>query len=150
MNTFRFRLSPVLQVREAARQERRSRLGEAYRADELLQRRLQAVESELDQLRGVSRRAARPGPVDVDRLVESQRYALGLRSQQAQILRQREDLAAEIQRRRLALLEADREVRVLEKLRQRQAERHRVEEDRREAKRLDEIAQQKIMREVAP
>ncbi|MGA2065371.1 MAG: flagellar export protein FliJ [Thermoguttaceae bacterium] len=150
MNTFRFRLSPVLQVREAARQERRSRLGEAYRADELLQRRLQAVESELDQLRGVSRRAARPGPVDVDRLVESQRYALGLRSQQAQILRQREDLAAEIQRRRQALLEADREVRVLEKLRQRQAERHRVEEDRREAKRLDEIAQQKIMREVAP
>jgi flagellar FliJ protein len=149
MSTFRFRLSPVLQVREAARDERRTALGEAYRADELLRQRLEAVEAELQRLRGLAREAARPGPVDVDRLVEAQRYALRLRSAQAQILRQREELAAEIQRRRQALLVADREVRVLEKLRQRQADRHRREEDRREVKRLDELAQQKVMREVA-
>ena len=47
------------------------------------------------------------------------------------------------------LLVADRDVRVLEKLRQRQADRHRREEDRREVKRLDELAQQKVMREVS-
>jgi flagellar FliJ protein len=149
MSVFRFRLAPVLRLREATRDERRSALAEAYRVDELLRRRLEAVAAELAGLLGVSRLAARPGPVDVDRLVETQRYTLALRSQQAQILRQREDVAAEIQRRRQALLEADREVRVLEKLRQRQADRHRADEQRREGKRLDEIAQQNALREVA-
>jgi flagellar FliJ protein len=149
MSTFRFRLAPVLQLREATRQERRGALGEAYRADEVLRQRLETVATELERLRGLARQAACPGPVNVDRLVEAQRYALRLRNAEGQMLRQRADLAAEIQRRRQALLEADREVRVLEKLRQRQAERHRREEDRREANRLDELAQQKLMREAA-
>ena len=149
MSMFRFRLSPVLRVREAARDERRAALAEAYRVDDLLRRRLEAVAVELGGLLGVSRLAARPGSVDVDRLVETQRYTAALRSQAALVLRQREDVTAEIQRRRQALLEADREVRVLEKLRQRQAERHRADEDRREAKRLDEVAQHNAMREVA-
>jgi flagellar protein FliJ len=148
MSVFRFRLSPVLRLREAARDERRAALAEAYRVDDLLRRRIEAVAAELGGLLGISRLAARPGPVDVDRLVETQRYTAAMRNQQAQILRQREEVAAEIQRRRQALLEADREVRVLEKLRQRQAERHRADEERREAKRLDEVAQQNAMREV--
>lgn len=53
-------------------------------------------------------------------------------------------------------MEADREVRVLEKLRQRQTEQHRRNEELREAKRLDEVATQQSFRkmqlapEVAP
>ena len=58
-------------------------------------------------------------------------------------------MAAEIERRRQALVEADREVRVLEKLRQRQAEQHRREEELREAKRLDEVAAQQAFRQDA-
>ena len=57
-------------------------------------------------------------------------------------------MAAEIERRRQALVEADREVRVLEKLRQRQAEQHRRDEDLREVKRLDEVASQQAFRQV--
>ena len=76
-------------------------------------------------------------------MIESQRYEVTLRAYEKQTLAQRERLAVEIERRREALLAANREVRVLEKLREHQIERHREEENRRDIKRLDEIAQQR-------
>ena len=86
----------------------------------------------------------------MDRLVEAQRYELVLRVAAAQIVRQRETVQAEIERRRQVLVEANRDVRVLENLRDKQAAQHRQEEERREMKRLDEVAQQQALREVAP
>jgi flagellar export protein FliJ len=53
---------------------------------------------------------------------------------------QRGRLAAEIERRRVALLAANREVRVLEKLRERQLEQYNQAENRLDIKRLDEVA----------
>ncbi len=57
-------------------------------------------------------------------------------------------MQTEIDRRRQVLAEANREVRVLENLRDKQAGQHRQQEDRREMKRLDEVAQQQALREV--
>jgi len=148
MSVFKFRLAPLLKLRAATRGERRAALAEAYRVDEVLRQRLAAVAGELQALGAERRRLAAPGAVNVDRLVESQRYEIVARAQEAQLVRQREGVAAEIQRRRQALVEADREVRVLEKLRDRQAEAFRREEERKEAKRLDEVAFQRVMREV--
>ena len=48
---------------------------------------------------------------------------------------------AELRRRQQALVEANREVRVLELLREKQWTRHRDEEARQEMKQLDEVAQ---------
>ena len=76
-------------------------------------------------------------------LIESQRYEVTLRIYEKQTLEQRKRLAVEIERRREALLAANREVRVLEKLREHQIERHREEENRRDVKRLDEVAGQR-------
>jgi flagellar protein FliJ len=148
MPSFKFRLAPVLKLREAARDERRLELAEAYRVDDLLRQRQEQTGEELEMLRENCRRAASPGVVDVDRLVESQRYELNLRSQERELQRQREGVSAEIERRRLALVEADREVKVLEKLRQKQAERHQQEQNRREIKLLDETAQRRFAREM--
>lgn len=145
---FKFRLATLLRIREATRDQRRGALAEAYRVDELLRGQLEQNENELEQLKSHCRRVVGPGEVNVDRLAEAQRYELTLRRQEAHILRQREAVAHEIERRRQALIEADREVRVLEKLREKQAESHRREEEYREAKRLDEVAQQQTMREV--
>jgi len=147
MPKFKFRLATLLRLREAARDERRTQLAEAYRVDDVLQQRLSRVREEMDRLREQCRRAAGPGTVDIDRLVESQRYELSLRAQQHQLLRQREALAAEIERRRAALVEANREVRVLENLREKQAARYQQEENRREIKRLDEVAQRRAAQE---
>jgi flagellar protein FliJ len=98
-------------------------------------------------LRERCRRAAGPGPVDIDQLVEAQRYELTLKAQLQHLQHQRELLAAEIERRRLALVEANRAVRVMEKLRERQAQRYAQEEYRRDLKEMNEVARQRALRE---
>ncbi len=119
MGKFVFRLAALLRLRESARDQRRAALAEAFRVDDALAKQLAGVAAELEALRNLRRRAAGPGTVNVDRLVEAHRYELAAGQQQLQITRQRQTVAAEIERRRQALVEADREVRVLEKLRQR-------------------------------
>jgi flagellar FliJ protein len=150
MSKFTFRLATLLRLREATRDERRGELAEAYRVDDTLKQQLQRTEAELTALQTQYRQTLAPGEVDVNRLVEAQRNELVLRSQRAQIVRQRETVQGEIERRRLVLAEANREVRVLENLRDKQAAQHRQEEERREMKRLDEVAQQQALREVSP
>ncbi|MGA2253108.1 MAG: flagellar export protein FliJ [Thermoguttaceae bacterium] len=146
MARFIFRLTALLRLRESRRDECRAALAEAYRIDEVLKGQFDSLGRELDALREYCRRKASPGAVDIDRLVEAQRYELVARAQQRQIAQQRETVAVEIERRRQALVEADREVRVLEKLRERQIEQYRREEELRESTRLDEVASQQTFR----
>jgi flagellar export protein FliJ len=148
MSKFKFRLTTLLRLREAARDERRSELAEAYRVDDTLRQQLQRTENELKSLRAQRLRGVQPGAVDVDRLVESQRYEMTLDSQRLQVVRQRETVQGEIERRCQVLAEANRDLRVLENLRDKQAGQHRQEEERREMKRLDEVAQQQALREA--
>jgi flagellar FliJ protein len=138
MPEFRFRLEKLLRLRQGTRDQCRLRLAEAQRADEELRGQLVRLAAEQDRLQGQCRQAVAPGAVDLDRLVEANRYAAVLRGEEAELHRQRETLAAEIQTRRDTLLQADREVRTLEKLRDRQQQRYRQEEQRRESKLLDE------------
>jgi len=147
MAGFIFRLKTLLRLRESRRDECRASLAEAYRIDEVLKGQIDSLCRELDALREFCRRNASPGTIDIDRLVEAQRYELVARAQQQKIAKQREAVAAEIERRRDALVDADREVRVLEKLRERQIEQHRRDEELREAKRLDEVASQQAFRQ---
>jgi flagellar FliJ protein len=148
MAGFTFRLASLLRLRESRRDECRAALAEAYRIDDVLRKQWEGLGRELDALREFCRTTASPGAVQIDRLVEAQRYELVARAQQQHVAQQRETVAAEIERRRQALVEADREVRVLEKLRERQAEQHRREEDLREVKRLDEVAAQQAFRQM--
>jgi flagellar export protein FliJ len=147
MAKFKFRLATLLRLREATRDGRRAELAEAYRADDLLSGHLDHLAEELGRLQAQCRQAAGPGTVDVDRLVEAQRYEVTLRAQQHRLAGQREAVRAEIDRRRQALLAADRDVRLLEKLREKLADRHRQEEHRQELKQLDEVAGQRAIRE---
>ena len=147
MSKFKFRLATLLRLREATRDERRTELAEAYRVDDVLQKQIEYVGKEMDWLRHRCRKAAKPGIVNVDGLVDSVRYELMLCSQQNQLGRQREAVGKEIERRRQELLVADRDVRVLEKLRQKQAQRHLSEQNRQEIKLLDETAQRRVVLE---
>lgn len=147
MTKFKFRLETLLRLRGTARDERRSQLAQAYRADEILKQRQQLLENDLNELIQQSREASQPGPLDVDRLLESRRYELVIKSQQQLVGQQQEALEAEIQRRREALVEANREVRVLEELRRKQLDRHRLGEARQEIKQLDETASRLTLQE---
>jgi flagellar FliJ protein len=147
MAKFKYRMATLLRLRESARDERRIQLAQAYRAEEMLRSRQQQVAEELVALAGRIRTAAGPGAVDVDRLLDAQRFELVLKARQQQLAAQQEQIRAETQRRRQALVEANREVQVLEKLRERQFQRWRDEENRRETRRLDEVAQRSSIKE---
>lgn len=150
MAKFKFRLATLLRLREADRDERRGELAEAYQADEIMENQQKELEANLAELALKCREAAGPGTVDVDRLVDTQRFEILLRAQKQHLLQQRQTVAAEIERRRQNLVEANREVHVLEKLEERQLQRHREEEGRREIKIIDEVAGlQKLREEVS-
>lgn len=140
MAEFQFRLATLLRLREAARDERRIALAEACRDDETLAAQLEKIDAELHRVQTECREAAMPGEINVNRMIESQRYLASLRSREKNFEDRRQELAAEIDRRRQTLVEADRNVQILDKLRERLQERHRMEEERKEAKHLDEIA----------
>lgn len=148
MARYKFRMETLLKIRESTRDQRQQELTEAYRADDVLQENLGQVAGEIDRIRALCRQCGQAGPFDVDQVMAAQRYEMLLRSQQGQLQKQRDAVAAEIERRREALVEANRDVRVLEKLREKQEQRHRNAESDRAMKLLDEAAQRRTAEEA--
>jgi flagellar export protein FliJ len=140
MGNYKFRLETLQTVREATRDERRLALAEAFRAGEMLAAQRQALVAEEAALREVQRSAAAGRYLDVNRLLEAQRYELLLKSRGEELAKQSTLLAAEIERRRQTLVEADRDVRVLELLDERHRREHKRRQTRRETAQLDEAA----------
>src|SRR5687768_2386497 len=115
MPPFRFRLQTLARPHQAARDERRAELADALRVDDALRDQL----AELDENRRLAQRIQTlgAGPVDVDRLLEAQRYEASVIGEIRHVEDQRTRVAEEIERRRAALVEADRQVKLLDKLR---------------------------------
>jgi flagellar protein FliJ len=140
MAKYKFRLETLQKLREARRDQERSALAEAFRAEQILTEHRDAIAAEQLTLRTMQRDAASARYLDVNRLLEAQRYELVLKSREQELVRQKELLAIETERRRQSLVEADREVRVLELLDERHRQQHRQDEQRNETKQLDETA----------
>jgi flagellar FliJ protein len=151
MAKYRFRLETLRKVREAHRDQQRSALAEAFRAEQVLAESRAQLADEENELRQLKRSASEERYLDVNRLLEAQRYELLLRTQAQELEKQAVLLAAETERRRQVLVEADREFRVLERLDERHRRSHDREAERRETKLLDEAAtvQWRIEREAA-
>lgn len=137
---FHFRLASVLKLRESARDQRRLALAETLVADADLERQLEQVRDELAALRLGQPASGSAATIDLARLVEADRYASVLHGRQQSLLDQRRLLAEEIDNRRAAVVEADADVRALEKLREAEWSRHRDAQQRSENKQLDEVA----------
>jgi flagellar FliJ protein len=141
MAKYKFRLATLQKVREARRIQQRQALAEAFRAEEVLAESRAALTAEEVEIRALQRSASAGKYLDINRLLEAQRYELLLKARGQELAKQAMLLAAETERRRKLLVEADRDVRVLELL----DERHRREHDRRkqrmEHRILDEVAQ---------
>jgi flagellar FliJ protein len=140
MSSFRFRLDTLLGLRQADRDQRRADLAKAQRAEDALLAQAAALNGEQRQTHELSRRLSAPGEADIDALLRSHRYDLVLKTRSQQLAAQIEQVRAEVARRRQTLIEADRQVRVLEKLREKQRTAHQAGERRREQKQLDEQA----------
>jgi flagellar FliJ protein len=145
MSNFKFRLQTVLRLRQAVRDERRAELGRAQRAAEVLREQqdkvaAEAVENQNATRQMMTRQAATSGGVSVDGLLNAHRHALVIKAQAAQLTQQQTQIAAEIAKRQSALVEADRDVRVLEKLQEKGQAEHDLLELAQEQRELDEIA----------
>ena len=140
MARFKFRLQTLRRIREIHRDEQRGRLAAAFEAERILQRQRDALAAEAAEHLESQRRAMREGALDVNRMLTTQRYQLSLEAQAKVLAEQASKLAEEVERRRVALVEADREVRVLDKLEERQRKQHQIAAVRTETKLLDEVA----------
>jgi flagellar protein FliJ len=140
MPRFRFRLQTLQRLRETTRDDLRARLAEAYQAERILAEQRAAVAAETAALTEAQRRLMIDGALDVTRLLESQRYQRLLEAQGRTLAEQTAKLADEIESRRQAVVEADRQVRVLNKLHERRRREHQDAEQAAESRRLDEIA----------
>ncbi len=138
MAIFRYRLATMLRLRENERDRCRQELAEARREAEQAAARVNQIKEELIELRARVQQVARPGVIDVERLRNAQRYEQQLRVDLQQAEANHQAAAAEAERRRQTLVEADREVHMLEKHREQQLARHRAAEHRMEIKLLDE------------
>jgi flagellar FliJ protein len=140
MAKYTFRLATLQKVREARRTQQRQALADAFRAEQVLMETRAANAAEETELREMQRLAVAEKYLDVNRLLEAQRYELLLKAREQELAKQATLLAAETERRRQLLVEADRDVRVLEKLDERHREEHNRRRQRMELKELDEAA----------
>ncbi len=142
MSVFHFRLKTLLAIRQSTRQARRAQLADGLAA----QRDLDRARGELQQQLIDQGQLPTPGDgrraIDIERLAARDRYRGTLRARLASLAQEAAALSAEIEARQQALAEAEREVRMLDKLRERQYERFRYEQARRENNAADEVATQ--------
>src|SRR3954463_14922923 len=81
MSKYRFRLETLQKVREAHRDQQRASLAEAFRAEQVLaENRVQLIAEE-QELLALKRTASEGRYLDVNRLLEAQRYELLLKAQ---------------------------------------------------------------------
>jgi flagellar protein FliJ len=140
MPPFQFRLKTLLAIRQSTRQERRAQLAEGLAAERDLERARGELRQQLADQGQLFMPAGSRRAVDIERLAAEDSYRGVLRARLASLDQDASALATEIEVRQQALAEAEREVRVLDKLRERQHERFRYEQARRENNATDEVA----------
>ena len=147
MALFRFRLNSVLRFRKRKREDKRLELRALEQAKEQIVSEIDRLEqslvrqrTEMDKQRGkfVSVAELRLAADFVQKVTDRIRERRG-------VLAIVEEKAAA---KREELLEANRDVKSLEQLRERRRERHRVEEAREEQKLTDEVGQRKVVAEM--
>ncbi len=148
MSQFKFRLETLMKIRERERDEAREELAKAYQAVDILGEQFRDVAGQQQENESQRSEVQAVGKISVDSVIEVQRYRLLLRASRNEVVKQIEQVEVEVERRRQVLIEADREVRVLEKLKEKQMQRHAEEQDRIENNQMDEFGTQQAVRKL--
>ncbi len=131
-----------MKLRELERDQRRARLTEAEQAGAILDQQQEELAQLEQQVHQSRREAATPSGLDVTRLLSAGRYQLLLEAQGRTVEDQRKLLQQELEKRRGAVVEANRNVKTLRKLNEREEQVRREQDQRREVRQLDELATQ--------
>lgn len=137
---FRFRLQTLLKIRENARAEAQAELGKAREAERVVLEQLDEIRINIEKCANEGRKAIEYGKIDVNFMIGLRRHEAYLLSQDTVLKKHLEDVRAEIERRRQILMNADREVKTLEKLKEKQYEQFVEDYRAAEMKEMDEIA----------
>lgn len=142
MARFVFKLEGVLRHRQFVERQRQRELADLQSQMNTLHNALrdldQRAQANVDDLR----RNHLVGRLDLNYLATHRRYMLAVQQQAMELARQMAVLQRQIDQARAALAEAARQRKVIEKLRERQWERWKADQDRSEMNQLDEVGMQ--------
>ena len=141
---FKFRLQTQLKINEQRRAEAQAELAKAQDAEQIVETELKRIQTEIADCADQARRSMQEGRIDVNFLLGLRRHEMVLVAQQGEATEQLNIVRQEVEKRRLFLMEKDREVKTLEKLKEKQFEAFKEEHRRAEAKQMDEIAGQRV------
>ena len=139
MARFNFRLNSVLNYRKTLRQQAQRNLADAYQQQQQANEELQAAQLEIDQLVNQMRDSAKQKQLDLDFALGGQRHHAKLKADMKKVADKLEQAGTEVERCRQDLIEADRDVKALEKLHDRQLADHRQQTAKHEAAEIDDI-----------
>ncbi len=145
MAGFRFRLKSVATLREQARDRIAEAVAEVQEAQRIVREQIAQLQREIEEALK-QRQTASTGIVRIDRLLLVQRHQLMLEAQREQAVQQLRLLEEEYERRRALLVEAEKEVKAMEKLKETQKARWEQEQLAAEQKQIDEWASTQYMR----
>jgi len=137
---FNFRLRPLQKIRENTRRERQAELARAMEAESLVREKIESLARDIAGTKEEGRRLAAAGTINVDFLVGLRRHEAWLLAQKQEAEQKLEQVLAEVERRRLAVVEADKEVKILEKLHEKLKDKYDSEQAAKEIVAFDEIA----------
>ena len=139
MTRFEFRLQSLLTLRNHERASRRADLAAALSWENEINERRRLLDVELEGHRQYVRAGTIPGRIAMENLQSAAAYERALRDRLAQVVGNHAQAAARVAQCQQSLAEAESEVRVLEKLRERQFGEFALDQSRLEARRLDEV-----------
>ena len=138
---FKFRLEPLITIRDNVLKEKQAELAKAYEARRALEEKQAELEQELAATVAAGRDTIHGGgAISVDYLLSLRRHEGYLMAQQEHIAKTIAAVDEEIERRREAVMEAHRELKTVEKLKEKQKEKYNAELAKKETVMMDEIA----------
>ncbi len=143
---FQFQFQKLLELRRNARDLCRDELAQACQAERLLRDEMEGIAAEQVQVQKSIRKASQPGSVPIDQLIGAHRYQLALAAQLRTLEHRSAQLAIQIECSRERLSEAQRQLRVIERLFEKQKTRHQQKIAAQERRHLDEVALRSALR----
>lgn len=138
---FKFRLEPLITIRSNELRECQAELAKAYDALRILEETLQKLEEQIAEGVTAARSLMQTGQtVNVEHLLGFRRQEAFLRAHQEDLKQKMKTVNEEIERRRIAVVAANKKLKIVEKLKEKRHEKYLEEENKAEMKFMDEIA----------
>ena len=146
---FKFRLDPLITIRDNHLKERQAELAQAYNAQRICEENLQTLGKLIEEGIATARNMMQSGQrVDVHFLRGIQEHELVLRANHEEWTKNLQTVNEEVERRRRLVVDANKELKKVEKLKEKRYEEYLEEEKKQETKAMDEIAgNRKIVRQ---